>query len=298
MNYDEMIKALEKTGEYKVLRRVQQNTYMHKPDGSSTRRALYVDVETTGLSPVNDEIIELAMVPFNYGSDGRIFEVLSPFQSFHEPNGPIPEEITRITGIEQSMVAGKKIDISAVDQLVAEADLIVAHNAAFDRRFLERMTPSFVNKPWGCSAYDVNWREEGFEGTRLGYLVSLAGYFFERHRAVNDCYAAIQLLSHPLPKSGRLAFEALLEKARSTSYRIWATRAPFELKDTLKRRGYKWNSGENGTIKSWYIDIPMELCEQEIAFLRQDIFGWDAPIDTTKIDAYDRYSDRTGGMAA
>jgi DNA polymerase-3 subunit epsilon len=293
MNYDEMVASLEATGNFKVLKRVVPKDHIYPPDGSGNRRALYVDVETTGLSPSKDEIIELAMVPFNYGPDGRIFEILPPFQSFQEPCNPIPAEITRITGIDQSMVEGHKIEIARVEEMVSEADIIVAHNAGFDRRFLERLSSSFITKPWGCSATQVSWREEGYEGSRLGYLVSMAGYFYDRHRALNDCYAAVELLSKPLPKSGRIAFDILLNNARSVTMRLWATHAPFDLKDNLKARGYRWNNGEYGTQKAWYIDLPIEKRDEEIAYLQNEIYRWDAPIHVNKIDAYDRFSDRS-----
>ena len=294
MNNEEMISHLEETGDFKVLRRVKPREYINRTDGSETRRGLYVDVETTGLSTMSDEIIELAMVPFNCGLDGRIFELHKPFQCFNEPEAPISEEITKITGIDQSMVQRHKIDIIAVDQFVTDADIIIAHNASFDRRFLERLSPAFRMKPRACSATQVDWREEGFEGSRLGYLVAMAGLFYDRHRALNDCYAAIELLAQTLLKSGKTGLETLLMSARSISHRIWAINAPYDLKDSLKRRGYRWNNGENGTPRSWYIDVSAEKKDAEINFLQHEIYRWEAPIHTTDFDAYDRFSVREG----
>src|SRR6266851_1649200 len=51
-------------------------------------------------------------------------------------------------------------------------------------------------------------------------------------------------LGEPLPQTGRLALAALLEKARTRSWRLWARDAPFEMKDALKARGYTWNPGD------------------------------------------------------
>ena len=89
----------------------------------------------------------------------------------------------------------------------------------------------------------VDWIDEGHEGVKLAYLAAGAGFFYDRHRAVHDCRAAIELLAAPLPSSGALAMQKLLEKARRPSWRIWAENSPFDLKDVLKARGYRWNFG-------------------------------------------------------
>ena len=71
--------ALEETGDYRVLRRLAPQRSSPPPAGVPTRLGLFVDVETTGLDPVRDEIIELALVPFTYGLDGQIFGIGQPF---------------------------------------------------------------------------------------------------------------------------------------------------------------------------------------------------------------------------
>lgn len=73
----------------------------------------------------------------------------------------IPEEITKITGITQEMVQGKLIDPADVEKFAADADLIIAHNAGFDRKFLEKFAPAFERKPWACSMAQIPWKEEG-----------------------------------------------------------------------------------------------------------------------------------------
>lgn len=292
MDNEEMAALLEATGDYRILRRLKPRRLINDPDGSICKRALFVDVETTGLAPNEDEIIELAMAPFTYSVDGRIFEVQDSFQGLQEPAKPIPPEITRITGIDQSMVEGRKLDLEAVNRLVEDADIILAHNAAFDRKFCERLSSTFREKPWGCSATQIDWRLENFEGSRLGYLVASAGLFYDRHRALNDCYAAIELLATRLPVSGRLALDVLLEQARAVSWRIWAIHAPYELKDHLKRRGYKWSNGENGNRRAWFIDVKAENRDAEIGFLRSEIYRYEPPLEVERVDAFDRFSER------
>lgn len=51
--------------------------------------------------------------------------------------------------------------------MVASTAIVIAHNAAFDRPFCERIWPIFAAKPWACSLREVGWKAEGFEGTKL-----------------------------------------------------------------------------------------------------------------------------------
>jgi DNA polymerase-3 subunit epsilon len=288
-----MAAALDASGRYRVLRRLEPRRFIEQPDGSETRVGLFLDVETTGLDPVKDEIIELAMVPFSYGLDGRIFEVREAFQKLRQPNTPIPPEVTSLTGITDEMVAGQSINSAEVAALAAGAALVVAHHAAFDRRFVESLTDVFKTKPWACSMTQIDWRAEGYEGTKLAYLATGAGFFYERHRAVHDCYAAIELLATRLPKTGVRAMARLLERARRPSWRIWAENSPFDLKDTLKARGYRWNGDGNVTPRAWYIDVDDDVKEQELAYLRTEIYKREVKIPVRKITAYERFSDRS-----
>eukprot|EP01037_Dinobryon_pediforme_P015531 gene15531-15678_t len=287
-----MASALEATGQYQVLRKIVPRDQINPDDGSPTKTALFVDVETTGLDPSRNEIIELAMVPFTYGLDGRIFAIKAPFHGLQEPKEPISAEITTITGITPEMVAGQKIDWAQVTAMLDMVDLVIAHNAAFDRQFLERACPDFEFKPWGCSNSQINWRSEGFEGTRLGYLVASAGYFYDRHRALNDCHAAIELLSKPLPRSGMIALKQLLDKARASEWRLFAAYAPFEFKDILKDRGYKWNASGMGPMKAWYRDVTDDARDAELAFLEAEIYHMQVDIPMRRMDAFNRFSTR------
>ena len=292
LDYEAMASTLEATGNYRVLRKIVPRHQMTPDDGSATKTALFVDVETTGLDPARHEIIELAMVPFTYGMDGCIFRVLEPFHALQEPKEPISAEITSITGITQTIVTGHAIDWAQVTALLDSVDLIIAHNAAFDRQFLERACQAFEFRPWGCSNSQIKWREEGFEGTRLGYLVASAGYFYDRHRALNDCNATIELLSKPLPKSGKRALAQLLEQARAAQWRIFAAHAPFEFKDILRDRGYKWNANGHGPMRSWYKDIADDARDAEIAYLETEIYQRQVDVPMRRIDAYNRFSAR------
>ncbi len=295
---ENMAATLEQSGRYRVLRKIEPRTLISQPDGGPVRLGLFLDVETTGLDRDRDEIIELAMVPFTYAPDGRIFEVLPWFQSFNEPAKPISAEITAMTGITDAMVAGCRIDVAAVETHLAQVHLVIAHNAEFDRRFAERLSPAFSLKPWACSMRQIDWAGEGHEGLKLAHLAAGAGFFYDRHRAANDCLAAIELLASPLPRSGGSAFAQLLERARKPSYRIWAQGSPFELKDELKARGYRWNGDDAGAPRAWFIDVEHEKRDAEIAYLHTEIYQRDTDILIHAITALNRFSDRVAARAS
>jgi DNA polymerase-3 subunit epsilon len=170
--------------------------------------------------------------------------------------------------------------------------IVIAHNAGFDRKFAERYWPIFERKAWGCSATEVGWRKHGFEGSRLGYLLNGAGFFHQAHRAVDDCHALLEILALDLSTTGMPALAVLLARARKKTMRIWAEQSPFDLKNTLKRRGYRWSDGSDGRPGSWYIDVGESALEDEIAFLRSEIYLRDVEPRLQTLTAFTRFSIR------
>jgi DNA polymerase III subunit epsilon len=291
-DHENLAAVLEGTGNYRVLRRLQPRPFICDDDGSNKKIGIVLDVETTGLDPARDEIIELAMAKFEFSADGRIFRILGIFDELREPSIPIPPEITQLTGITPEAVAGREIDPVQVAGFIDHAAIIIAHNAGFDRKFCERVWSGFTTKAWACSIDQIDWRAEGFEGSRLGYLLAGCGLFHDGHRAGADCAALIEVLSRPLPRSRELALTRLLDAARQTTIRIWAERSPFEKKDILKARGYRWSDGNDGRPKAWWVDVPDDQLEAEKAFLHKEVYGYAPNFRLTRITAFDRFSTR------
>ena len=97
-------------------------------------RLIILDTETTGLSPAEGRIVEIAAVEMLDGKlTGREFHHLL------NPEHPISAEITEITGINDAMVAGKPTfaDIAQAFIDFVGNDKLVVHNAEFDREFLD-----------------------------------------------------------------------------------------------------------------------------------------------------------------
>jgi DNA polymerase III subunit epsilon len=292
INLAEMAETLAKSPDYRVLRKLVPRDEFAACEGQDTKTGILLDVETTGLNTSQDEIIELAMVKFTYLPDDRIATVTGVFSSFNEPSIPIPEEVVELTHITDEMVEGHRIDPDVVASFVSDAALTIAHNANFDRKFAERYWPLFERKPWACSATEVEWRKHGFDGSRLGYLLAGVGLFHDAHRATDDCRALLEILSSDIPKLNRSALSILLERARRKTVRIWAEQSPFELKDVLKRRGYRWSDGSDGRPRSWYVDVDEASQAGEIEFLRTQIYLRDVDPRILLMSAMNRFSRR------
>lgn len=105
-------------------------------------QATFIDVETTGLDPTRDEVVELATVWFTVRRDsGETQSYNSAYRSLSEPTRPIPRSATEIHGITDTMVAGCRTQESCLRPIVEASEFIVAHNERLDRAFLVRLFP-------------------------------------------------------------------------------------------------------------------------------------------------------------
>ena len=164
-----------------------------------------LDLETTGFSAERDEIIEVAMIRVQF-SDAGIQQ--TEWQSLVKPFAPIPKIIREITQITNEMVSDAPRLMSILPEVqafIGDAP-IVAHNARFDNRMLERaatqMGVSFSENEWICS---MDTAKSGFPGLGSYKLAFLASHFNieagQSHRALHDARATLALFVHCLDNS-------------------------------------------------------------------------------------------------
>ncbi|WP_085026488.1 3'-5' exonuclease [Ensifer aridi] len=287
---ENMARLLEESGSYRVLRKLVGRQIVDIPRPGFPRIGVIVDTETTGLDHSKDEIIEIGAVAFTFDDEGHIGDVTGVYGGLQQPTAPITPEITRLTGITDEMVAGQMIDVGSLRALLDPADLVIAHNAGFDRPFCEAFSSMFSGKAWACSVKEVDWATRGFEGTKLGYLIGQSGYFHDGHRAVDDCFALLEVLAGADGVTEPSAFAELLKTSQRSRVRIFAEHSPFDMKEHLKARGYRWSDGSDGRPKSWWIEIDEEHLTGELAFLRSEIYRWEeADPPVKRLTAFDRY---------
>lgn len=294
MNLPDAARLVADSPDFRLLRRVPPpHGWKLKHASGETRRGVFVDTETTGLDLDVDEVIELALLPFEYERDtGSITKVDrdAAFSAFRQPSFPIPQDSARIHGITDEMVVGKIIDPERVSALIQHAHIVIAHNAAFDRPMVEKHWPLFQDKHWACSLAEIDWKTEGFGSAKLDYLLWSRGWFHDGHRALSDAEAALFMLTLPLPVTGRLGLAALLECARRQLWVVRAEDTAFEQRASLKARGYRWDDGGGKRVKAWW--LLTNNPQTEIEWLRADIYGDDRNVSILKAPATRRYSTR------
>lgn len=284
-------RAIEDSGRYRVLRRIPERPVA--PDMPAARTdgrtciGIVLDTETTGLDATTDTVVELAMVAFTY-ADGRILDVIGVWEGWQEPPVPLTADVRKLTGLTDEELSGKSLDIGSVEAFVGRADLVVAHNAVFDRAFCERLSPVFATKRWACSATEVPWRAMGTDSAKLGHLLAYFGFFHDAHRALADCRALLEILAAK-PVDGPPAFAHLAEAAASRTVEISAEKAPFMTKDLLKSRGYRWSNGEDGRPKAWRKSVGEDAFESEMAFLKMHVYPAGQGPTVRHLDAVQRH---------
>jgi len=289
-NLKKLAAILSQSNEYRVTEKYQKPDSYNTADNSNKLIGVFLDIEATGLSYTTDKMIELGMVKFEYTQDGRIFRLLDEFSGYQDPNMPIPEAITKLTGITDDMVKGHRINVDEVDSYLNNVDIIIAHNAQFDRTFFDMTFPTITPKAWGCLMYDIDWKNEGISSHKLEYIAYKYNFFFEGHRAIIDCLAGIHILAQDLLISKGLVLKQLLTNAGALRFKLWATNSPYDSKDLLKARGYRWNMNQNDKYRAWSIEVIEDTVAEEINYLRSEIYDGSINIPIEVFDAYSRFS--------
>jgi DNA polymerase III epsilon subunit family exonuclease len=156
------------------------------------------DLETTGLSAARCRICEIGAVRV------RALELVDSFQSLVNPGVVLPEPIARLTGLRDPELRRAPSVTTVVRRFLSFAgdDLLVAHNARFDQRFLERQLQLLhgrrLTEPALCTAALARRLLAG-RLRRVG-LASLAEFFGVAtrpcHRALPDAEATAEVLVH------------------------------------------------------------------------------------------------------
>lgn len=223
---------------------------------------LVLDVETTGIDANEDSIIEVGLLEFGLPEGEDQPHILNLYGALEDPGRPLSPEIQKITGLKDEILQGHHIAWDYVRGLMERASVIVAHNAAFDRSFMEKRPElQGLSCHWACSMKHIDWEAKGFRTRALNYLAADHGFLNPfAHRALFDCATTFRLVAPHL--------QELVQRSYLKEVRVLATSAPFETKDKLRENRYRWDNQK----RLWFKDILEDGLDAERAFLQKEIY--------------------------
>ncbi len=195
----------------------------------SEKLGLVLDVETTGLGPTKDEVIELALKLFSYRTDtGEILEIIEEDSFLREPLSRSArnnyDTAYRVHGIPYELVQGKSFYDVKIKTYFHRADSVFAHNASFDRSFLYHMYPEVNDLKWYCTMRNIPWKNYGFPNGKLLTLLQAHNITnYQTHRALDDITYLLELLKKTSP-NGNFYLQEVLEKASMRKYQPTVSR--------------------------------------------------------------------------
>lgn len=194
----------------------------------SVQTLLIVDTETTGIDAQQDQLIEIGAVLFSvpHRSVMQQLSFLLPITSnaAEHINGIAPD----LTQMGQPSTPAMDLFLRMADY----ADAIVAHNAAFDRAWIESLLPASL--PWICTCEGIRW-----PGLRLNpSLTDLALAYdvpvWASHRALTDCI----YLAHVLQRDGNLK-QHIAEGLEPR--RLVVAKVSYDDREQAKSAGFRWD---------------------------------------------------------
>lgn len=155
-----------------------------------------IDIETTGLDPSYDEIIEIAALKINSN------EIVDKFETLIKPSEPLDEFIIGLTGITNEMLENspKIQDVLSNFLNFIDNNILVGHNVNFDINFLYDYIMAIYNKPFNNDYIDtMRLTRKLTPELKHHRLKDMVKYFnienFVAHRAMPDVLATYEILT-------------------------------------------------------------------------------------------------------
>jgi DNA polymerase-3 subunit alpha (Gram-positive type) len=159
---------------------------------STVNNYVAFDIETTGLNPKYEKIIEIGAIKVR---DGVITDTYSTFVN---PAKSLPARIVELTGIQNEDVANAPYIDEVLDQFIefTEDDILLGHNLIFDYSFIKKAAVN-QKKTFEKNGIDTLKIARRFlkdlESRKLSFLCEYYNIHLDAHRALNDAIAAHEI---------------------------------------------------------------------------------------------------------
>jgi DNA polymerase-3 subunit epsilon len=200
------------------------------------RRCLIVDTETTGLDPKTDNLIEIGAILYDVKNQCSLVS----FSTLRNASLNAAESINRIPAAAlcdfyDSNPVG---ELDVFTPLIADAEVIVAHNADFDRSWLD---DPWLDRPWLCTREDFTWPRQTKPGQSLVTLALDHGIgVASAHRALTDCRLIARLFDQ-MPDLQAMFARAMRPKA------LFRALVSYDDREKAKAAGFQWDAA----TKQW-----------------------------------------------
>lgn len=211
-------------------------------------KALIVDTETTGLVPPpagKDVCIEVGCVLY----DLVLAVPIASFSSLIQAEKNDAEHVNRIpvSALREALAPAGVWEW--FKGFSSRADILLAHNADFDRGFVPVDATS--GAPWVCTKFHVDW-PQGKPGDHLVHLALAHGVgVMDAHRAITDCETIARLLTR-VHKDGQ-DLVRLIQRAMRPRKKVAAV-VSYDERDKARAAGFAWD----GTARLWWREMPVE----------------------------------------
>ncbi len=207
-------------------------------ESATVRTLLIIDTETTGLDPQLDHCLEVGVILFDVPSR----QVLAQHSFLLPVEANAAEAINRIPAAATNLPQPWRPALSYLQSLLDAADVLVAHNAAFDRQWFGRGHLPATDKPWLCSMEEMRWPAERLLRSRPSVRDLALAYeipVWAAHRALTDCI----YLAEVFRRCDEL--EQLVERGLEPR-QLMRAQVSYDDRHLARDAGFRWNEPVKG----------------------------------------------------
>ena len=207
-------------------------------ESETVRTLLIIDTETTGLDPQLDHCLEVGVILFDVPSR----QVLAQHSFLLPVEANAAEAINRIPAAATNLPQPWRPALSYLQSLLDAADVLVAHNAAFDRQWFGRGHLPATDKPWLCSMEEMRWPAERLLRSRPSVRDLALAYeipVWAAHRALTDCIYLAEVFRRCED------LEQLLERGLEPR-QLMRAQVSYDDRHLARDAGFRWNEPVKG----------------------------------------------------
>lgn len=255
MGTDEIAALAAADPDLRVLRRARAPASVAVPRGALLISCCAIDgMRFRG----EHRLRSLSLRPFRTDVHGMIVETGTP-RRWTASRAPI----------EARSRSGQHVCDAEAATLLADAELVVAHDARAIRPSVERSFALAAGRPWACSRHDLDWSEMGLEGGTLPDVLRQTGHFLDAGDPDSRVEGLLRLLAHrPTPLGGTLLGRLLKTACRSTWF-VEVENVPLDGERRVAEAGYILVPGS----RRWWREVRDEDLGAEVDWLTWKVCG-------------------------